>query len=361
MIQWDANLTAAEKELAASGESTVTVRVTGMRGDVLRDGKSLLRYLGAIMGDDGVVAIDHTAQRMWSRGALDDELCHDADLDIESLYTTHAVGDDATRRVHWLHTHGLAEMGFFDFDILNPPETLDINRADAMRVIAFAIVEGVVTKSTASWRMSSAGAVRFIDVGNLLRRAEPGLTALRVGADEERNQDRAIICEPARGLLGRWLDRIQPSKMLAEMFDKEEALFQFSPEATLLMAERARLTYPLLRRIAAELAEFELPVLVKLGYTVAGGAGSDKEHLWFKVHELFDDSLDATLLNEPFAIPRLKAGQRDRHRVALLSDWTVMTPVGAINPRDTRASREIRARRDEFRGMMTEARKARND
>src|SRR5207248_2514776 len=79
--------------------------------------------------------------------ALDDELCHDADLDIESLYTLHAVtGDEAgDEAVIWLHSHGLAEIGLFDFDVLRPSEDLLGRGRDALRAVAFAILDGAVS------------------------------------------------------------------------------------------------------------------------------------------------------------------------------------------------------------------------
>jgi len=89
LIDFDPTLTRAEREAAYLGQSTVSVIVEGERADVLRDRKTLLRFLRAIMGDDGVVAVDHTAQRFWPPEALDDEIAHDADLDVESLYTIH--------------------------------------------------------------------------------------------------------------------------------------------------------------------------------------------------------------------------------------------------------------------------------
>src|SRR5687768_3851555 len=88
-ITMDARLSDAEKETALQGQSTICLHVDPKHKHVLRDRKSLLRYMRAVMGDDGVVAIDHASLRMWSKDALDDELCHDADLDIEALYTLH--------------------------------------------------------------------------------------------------------------------------------------------------------------------------------------------------------------------------------------------------------------------------------
>ena len=91
LIDWDPRLTTEEKALAMQGGSSIGVTMQPRIGNVLRDRKELLRYLHAVMGDDGLCAVDHTAQSFWSRQALELELAHDADLDIDALYTTHLI------------------------------------------------------------------------------------------------------------------------------------------------------------------------------------------------------------------------------------------------------------------------------
>jgi hypothetical protein len=361
LIDFEKNLTSDEKETAAAGRSPVLVRMKGSKQDVLRDRKALLRYFGAIMADDAVLAIDHIAQRMWSRGALDDELSHDADVDIVALYTLHVIGDDDDENAEWLHTHGLAEMGFFDFDILKPANALGDIAADALRAIAYAIVEGEVTKSTPRWQLCYPnGDVRFVDVAEFNRRADDDIKHLRgpnPADDEDHNHDRAILCEPSGKFLGRWLDKIRPSKFLSGGFD-EEGMFKLSPAASELSEVRAKHTYPLFRKLAEELKQFELPVLAKIGYVVDEATDDEREYLWFEVHELFDDAVDATLGNEPFHIARMKAGQRGMHKIENMNDWAIFTPIGTINPRNTQPAREIREHREEFRAVLAEAKAA---
>jgi hypothetical protein len=363
LIDFDQNLTSDEKGTAAAGKSPVLVKMRGSRQDVLRDRKSLLRYFGAVMAEDGVVAIDHIAQRMWSRGALDDELSHDADVDIVALYTLHAVGSEDSDTADWLHTHGLAEMGFFDFDILRPANELGDIAADALRAIAFAIVEGEVTKSTPRWQLCyPKGDVRFVDVAEFNRRGDRDIKRLRgpdPEHDEDHNHDRAVLCEPSGKLLGRWFDALKPSKFLSGGFD-EEGMFRLSAAASELSEARAKNTYPLFRKLAGELKEFELPLLAKIGYPVDNAEDDEHEYLWFEVHEFFDHAVDATLGNEPFHVARIKAGQRGMHTIEKMNDWAIFTPIGTINPRNTRPAREIRAHPAEFRAAMAEA-KAAND
>jgi hypothetical protein len=204
--------------------------------------------------------------------------------------------------------------------------------------------------------MSPGGDVRFVDVRDFLRRAGRATNDLRTGADEEHNRNRAILCDVAGGLLGRLFGRVTPSRLLsADM--PEDMVVPFSTAATNLMAERARGTYLQFRQLAGEFAEFEFPVIAKLGYRVNGGTPDDREHLWFEVNELGDDRLDATLASDPFRIDRLRKGHRGWHGLDLMTDWAIVTPLGMITPRHTVPARQIRANRDRFRQLMRAARR----
>jgi hypothetical protein len=363
LIEFDPFLTAEEKAESRLGETTVTVVTEGRAGDLLRDRKNLLRFMRAIMSDDGVVAVDHSAQRLWSREALDYELSHDADLDVSALYALHVVAPDEPEDAPptWLHTHGLAEMGFFDFDVLNPSEGLWTYGIDAVRALAFAIVEGEVAPSTPVFTLASPGGdVRLVEIGEFLKKADPATRALRMDADDDHNNNRAVVCEPVRGLLSRWFGKVKPASFLSgEMPD--DRVLPFSNDATELMAKRAQSTLPQFRKLSAEFAEFSFPNVAKIAYTVDGGNPgdpTDREHLWFEVHGVEKDRVDATLASQPIGIARMKAGERAWHGLDRVTDWAIVTPIGMINPRDTRAARAILADREEFAKVLRAAQQA---
>ncbi len=358
-IQHDAHLSAEETREALAGQSTVTVHVSGEkgRGNVLRDRKNLFRFLRAVMGDDGVVAVDHVAMRLWSRAALDDELSHDADLDIEALFSLHAGGPAGADRATWIHSHGLGKLGYFDFDVIDPSEDLGGALADTFRAIAFAIVEGEVGRSTPKFELAQPGGViRVMDAAEFDRRADAKTKALRCDADEEHTVDRVVLCQPAGGLLGRLFDKPKPARFLSAP-RPDEAVLRFSAEAGTLMAQRARATYGRFRELADEFREFEFGVIVKLGYATDGATGEDdKEHLWFGVNELMDDKIDGTLENQPFNIARMKEGQRGLHDLSLMSDWHIITPAGMITPRNMAPARVVREHKEELRKALREHR-----
>jgi uncharacterized protein YegJ (DUF2314 family) len=362
MVDMTPGLTQQERQEAYQARSNVVVRVQARRGDILRDRKLLLRFLRAVMGDDGLMALDHTSQVFWSRQSLDDELCHDADLDIEALYCIHAVTDQemvAGPPCVWMHTHGLAEIGLFDFDILQPHAAYTGSTgSDMTRAIAFAIADGEVHPDTAAFQLANPGGrVGFCPAREFMRKAPAAARALRESAGEDHLDNRAVLVEPRGRWLSRWLGGVRPASFFQVEPDENMVLY-FTNNASALMAERARATYGVLRELAAELQEFEFPALVKLGYPVDGSDGSDnaREHLWFFAQRFRDDAIYGRLENEPLAVSRLRKGESAWHDVDLLTDWLILTPAGMLNPRSIRVAREIRAHRPELLAAMAEHR-----
>jgi uncharacterized protein YegJ (DUF2314 family) len=354
LIEHEHSFSDEERRDALHGESMVLVEMEGRTGHALSDRKRLLRFLRALLGAYGLYAMDFVSQRLWSRAELDDELAHDADLDIMGLYTLHAVHPDDDPRVTWLHSHGLAEIGGYDFDILHPDPDLLTVGYDSVRALAFALVEGGATPGEACALVEPGGRVYPASVEVFRRRGEPAAVALRDNDDPGHNTRRVVLCEPPGGFLGISRGRLQPARFFLGPLP-ENPIMSFSHEASRLMAERARKSFPLFVRLQAEFAEFKLPALVKLGYRVDGGGEDDLEHLWFEVHAMSDEAIDATLVNEPYRIARMRAGQRQSHPSELLSDWTLMTPAGPITPRSTRPARMIRERSDDLRRAMRSA------
>jgi uncharacterized protein YegJ (DUF2314 family) len=340
------HLSGAEKARARLGESTIAVRVHAQQSHVLRDRKRLLFWLRALMQADGVLAIDAQSGLLWPPAALADELSHGADLDVEALYTIHAVqAPDDPERITWMHTHGLAALGGFDVDILEPTPSVVFNANDLFRSLAFAALEGQIEPDTARFTLAMPGGdVRLVPVEQFDARAAPEHQRLR-DLNEEHGPPRAVLCDPLGGLFGRWRSRPVPSRFFSRLHSDNLA-FAFSTEATELTAERARQTIAVFRNLSAEFAAFELTALVKLAYETDGDPTS-REHLWFEVHGVSEHTIDATLANAPHRIAAMKAGQRGSHPLDRLTDWTILSPAGRMTPRDISAARLLREKRAE--------------
>ena len=356
VIDHTITLTSEERELARLGESSISISVSSTHANVLEARKRLVYWLKALMDDDGVLALDEGSTLLWSQAMLEDEVAHDADLDIEALYTIHAVQDsDDPERVTWLHTHGLEEVGAFDIDILAPSKVFVSSCADPIRAIAFAALEGSIDPSTSSFNLAHPGGrVRFVPVDVFEGQAAPEHRALR-DFDEVHGGRRAVVCEPAGGLFS-FRKTPRPSQFLSAL-DNDGFVLPFSAAASELMAERARKTFDVFRSLAEEFDGLALTRVVKLAYEVDGGAPDEREHLWFEVHGFSGDSVDATLANTPHRVSALTAGARGTHSLDRLSDWTILSPAGAITPRSISAARRFRAIRPMWEAALAAATK----
>lgn len=363
LIDWDPRLTAEEKALAHQAGSTLPVTAEPRSGNVLADRKDLLRFLRAVMGEDGLGAMDHIAQAFWSREGLDEELAHDAELDIDAIYTLHLLGghEEETsedRRAFWVHSHGLQEIGFQDFDLLNPTPELHGHAQDLLRALAFATVEGRLVPGGQPFPLASGVGVSGVEARAFLAASGEAYPEWRDSLDEAHLDGHLVVCEPvSRGLWARLTGRHhpRPCRFLQGTLPEEMLIF-YSPAATDLMSRRARQMLPTLRALQEELAELELPTLVKLGYATDDQDGT--EHLWFQVHAFQGDQVDATLINQPFHIQRMTEGQRSLHPLELLSDWMIVTPLGRIDPRSTRVVRALRVHREGLVAALKEMRVA---
>lgn len=349
-IEYAVGLLPEERALVGSAGYSLGLTAKSHDKNILRDRKRCLRILRAVMGEDAAVGHDVGAWRFWSREALDDELVHDADLDVESLFCFHAVRPDAGNDEtppHWVHTHGLDSLGVEDFDILDPSGGFVDTLAESMRALAFAAVEGDLKSGVNRFQaVIGAKSIAAVDMATFRAKAPRDLLA-RIGLDEDTDHldKRMVLCEPAGGILGRLFPKVRPARLF-QTAEWDNVMLRFSESATDLMADRAQRTYPRFRALFNEFAELELPSLVKAGYATDDGDPDHREHLWFQVEGADEDLILAKLVNEPHAVSSLRQGQRVNVPIDKLSDWIIMSPAGNTTPRWGLPARMIRAKWD---------------
>ena len=354
-IRFAANLTDDEKTTAMGSSASVGLRVPATRKQVLRDRKTMLRIARDVLGDDGVMVLDVGSQLPWSRAALDDELRHDADLDVESLYCIHNVVTDGSAagdpEVEWQHTHGLEALGTFDLDIVAPNAAFANTDGEMLRAIATMVLNSDIGPSQATFQFGHPGGrARLVPAAEFQRSADPAVAGKRHA--DHHAAARSVLCEPAgRKLLGFGRgDRPEPLRFARRPPPDRFVVF-FPNATTTLMAERALATVGVLRSFVDEFADIGAEAIVKLGYPTPDGS---KEHLWFEAHGFGDETVDATLESRPFHVD-LVAGQRADRPLGLLTDWMMMTPLGAITPRSMSAARRIRELPAEARSALAQA------
>lgn len=307
------------------------------RREPMRSRKHLLRLVQFMLAGRCGSAIDVLSGRPWSAPAIADELSHDAPMDVSALYhmQTAPLAGSAGHCV--VHTHGLEACGVNDIEILDAAPGF-AQLADSVRAAAFAAVEGLLAPNGPAFELASPrGVVRAVPAADFEQHAAPRWRAARAGLKTE---GRCVLCDPeSRRLMGLLPADCRPAQLFAGPAGAQ--VFNFSPAATALMAERALGTLPLLREFVNEFVHRRPAVLVKLGIPSPGSAAA--EHMWFEVHSLGQDAVDATLLNTPQRATSLQQGDRATHPIERLTDWLVSTPAGVATPRSTEAMHRARA------------------
>jgi hypothetical protein len=349
-LQYALGLTESEAALAQTGTGAVLVVVAAEHDDVLRDRKRLLWFMRRVMGSDGVLGVDLASRLPWSPAALDDELAHDAPLDVEALYVCHAV-PGKNGRVGWLHTHGLAELGGFDLDIVRPDPWLFRTASDPLRALAWAVAQGKLTTSTESFALADPGGkIRLVPAAAFMAQAAAADRAFRdSGPDtgDPHATDRAVVCEPRTPGAALAGAMPMPSRLLSRAQDGMTLVFD--EEAAAMMAERALGTVGVLRSLMEEFAEWPVVPTARLVFPILGSDAS--ELITCQVHAIGEDTIDCTLTGQPTGLP-IREGLRSSFSLNRLADWTILSPEGDMTPRSLLGARRLRELPAEARDEM---------
>ena len=115
LIAFSNRLTEEEKDSLLLAQTGLHLSIESPSGHILRDRKNYLRLGNAVCGTDGIAVVDLLANAIWTPPALQDELAHDADLDIQDIYSLHAVTEQAEgadeKRVYWCIRTGCRKSG----------------------------------------------------------------------------------------------------------------------------------------------------------------------------------------------------------------------------------------------------------
>lgn len=354
-VRFSPGLSDEEREKLNASRNCWHLRIDPGPGPVLRTRKQSLIALGKILKTirvgTGVYCVD--SNRVWSLAMLADELMTKAALDIDALYVTHAVRNE--NGTIWVHTHGLAELGGFDIDLINPSQDgLDMINM-LIRSLAFSIVEGALVIDEPEFQIAYPnGRIRMVPAGEFDASVDRRFAGVRE-ADPDHIENRAVVCEPKRkkGLMGLGKPRVEPCRFLQRPI-ADNTIFALSKTATQIMANRAKETYPLLVELMGEFDSLQLPVLAKVACRT--DSGNSHEHIWFEVHSADVNGIDATCINQPYEVSGLKQGDRGRYGFGQLTEWQMQTPIGSISPGQLGPIRHIRENRAAIEETMRQLR-----
>jgi hypothetical protein len=249
VVDWDVYLSDAEKAEVKGCQNALSLNVFSRRNHLLKDRKNAFFFMDALLGEDEIGAYDQLSGRIWSREGLRKEIARTGDADVQSLFSIHYVlgvapkpaGADELEeapKTGWLHTHGLADIGSYDFDILNPSPSVTNAKLDAVRSVAFALLEGYLKPGGTAKLFSTAGPIWAVPAKEFMAKAAPEWRAIRSDPKGEHVDGRVVLCEVAvNRFFGRVPVQVRPSKSLHEEFPAG-CVVHFSRGAVELMGER---------------------------------------------------------------------------------------------------------------------------
>lgn len=362
-IQISNRLLPEEKEHALAARSVLAVITSEREGHAPEDRKFLLRFLEVLLdpASPHATSFDCRARTLWSAAALREELAHDADLDIHALIEMHGASKHPPKlerephgrgivppRVDWFHSHGLADLGSYDFEILQPAPILLLDGFEVLRGLAHRLLYGSIEPGAPRQTLFVPGGdIALLDVARFEREGPREERALRVRLPQGDAHDgprRVVVCDPlvaadpSTQRTQHW--PIRASRAMRRL-PAASSVIDFPPCVTALLAERAQKTAPALRAIVEEHANELLETIVQVFCPMgAPDSGQPWQILWFELERFENDqTFTGKVRFEPQGSSDYKRGQRMTFGVEDLANWRVWSPLGPITPYDRTAAR----------------------
>lgn len=249
-----------------------------------------------------------------------------------TLFAIHSVYDEDQDSGAWLHTHGLLRCGSIELEMLDVPRDGAGLMGQLLNTVATMFLESGVPDPDEVFMPGQDIELLWLPWERGIDKVAKNALGNLADRDGPQHQGvRGVLFAPGRGLLGRRKYEL-PSKHLETM--ENNPLLYVSTMETERMALLATERLGQFRGLHERFGEDEEYVfLIKLGYLVDGADpdGSDREHLWFIVHAIDDDEVDATLTNAPYSVSSLREGQRGLHALDKMSDWTILCGHGRFD------------------------------
>ncbi len=323
-----------EAELEASRAAEWAVGVSTPFGETpLADYHRQLRVLTAA-APEAVVFYDISAawprSAAWVREAAESAVPPAP----ENLYCVHAVYDDEVDDAPaWLHTHGLLRCGSIELEMLDVPAEHAGTLCQLLNATAALFMEHGPSPPGEPFPVGHELWLVWLPWPEGIRQVPRRRLGAAADRDDVHGQLAGVLVVPRRRVLGVFGRKYASPAVTLPVLQEDPLLYVSNMETdrmSRLAAERLGRFRQLQERYRSD---EDWLFLVKLGLPVdEAEEPEDREHLWFEVHELTDQDVDATLVNQPYGIAGLAEGQRGRYPLASLSDWTILCPHGRFDP-----------------------------
>lgn len=322
-------ITEAEKEEAAASEWSLGVS-TQLGPEPLWDYHRQLQVLTKV-APEAVVVIDPSSTWVAPATWVRDVAAASVPPSGESMYRLHAVSDDETGANGWIHSHGLLRCGLVELEIVDVPPNTTGAMGELLNGVASVLMDLGMPPPGETFAIGGGLELVWLPWEVGIKHAPRGMWSQEEDRQDGHFLPSGILFTPPKGLL--WKRYGSPVKYVRHLEDNP--VLWISTGETERMSTLARERF---ERFAALQAKHgadgeNWSFLVKLGLPIDEAQGpEDREHLWFQVHAITDDQVDATLLNQPYGIASLHEGDHGPRSLDHMSDWAVICEHGRFDP-----------------------------
>ena len=253
------------------------------------------------------------------------------------LFTVQAISDGGEEV--WLHTHGLKRCGLYELEILGSKKDTFEDHYKMIETFASRMLESdePIEPGEGVFIGQAAGKVLTLTAVDWKEALEfyPDAT---LGTEEDR--DDGVHDEDTCVLMIYRNGRDEEERRYTPIQDFDQFLNQ-NPMYMFSSSETKRMSDLAIERIPYMLKAFENKdntIIVKIGLITDkehwDGDKPQKEHIWFELKDVKDDSIVAELTQDPYYVSGIKTGDTGTYPFSSITDWLVFTKENRIAPDD---------------------------
>ncbi|HLU38114.1 MAG TPA: DUF4026 domain-containing protein, partial [Planctomycetota bacterium] len=322
-----------EAERSESLASRWRVGVCGTFGERAAEDFHIVLKLLCALCPQLVAVYDEASYRVHAGAWALDAAQSEVPPSFETLFSVLTVNPESEDegKLCWLHTHGLARAGCIELEAIEVPEHQVDVIADFIAQVGAHFLESGVPEPDEPFAVGERLELVWLPWETAIQRLPEGHLGTQPDRDETHVGPAGVLFVPAKGVKRR---RYISLSSCVPILERNPIYYVSDHEA----ARTSRLAKEKLAKFVELHRRFgnheDWTFTVKLGFesTVDDEDAPKHEHLWFEVHEVDGKTVDATLLNQPCFVPTMREGERRRHSLDRLRDFTISTPHGNFSP-----------------------------
>ena len=329
MLEINDLLTPEEMEATRASRWSVSV-ATQFGSQPLDDFHRQLRFI-APLTEGAVTVADALPQAHLPAAWVRDAAASQTPPSPRSLFRVQVITPEGKSPRCWLHSHGLLRCGKMEVEALEVPEDAARAVQELLYAVGTRFLDAAPPEPGEVFEPAAGAKLVWLPWQEALQHVDPKTP----GAHPEERQDvhgapSAVLFTPPAGLFRKRYG--SPARYVRLLEDNPVVVV--SAAETDRMSRLARERLP---RFAALQERFggseDWLFAVKIGLPTDKPAESGgHEHLFFQVHAMRGDRVDATAMNDAYFIASVRQGKRGEFPLEGMSDWTILCEHGQFGP-----------------------------